>query len=74
MNVDTWAEVADNERKGLTRRQLLTRGGVATAGVAGLSAAGRFGYSLPHATPAAAATVIPKAQPVTAPAPASRSS
>jgi hypothetical protein len=61
--------VTGNGRRGLTRRQLLTHGGAATAGVAGLSAAGLVGYSLPHAAPAAAATVTPKAPPVTAASP-----
>ena len=67
--MDSEVDVADNGRRRLTRRQLLSRGGAATAGVAGLSAAGLVGYSLPRATPAEAETVIPKAPPVTAASP-----
>jgi hypothetical protein len=61
--------VAGNGRRGPTRRQLLTHGGAAAAGVAGLSAAGLVGYSIPHATAAAAAADTPKAPPVTAAGP-----
>jgi hypothetical protein len=42
--------------RGLTRRQVLTRGGVTVAGVGGLSAAGVAGYAWPHAVAATTAT------------------
>ncbi len=51
---------------GLTRRQLLGRGGVAVASVGGLAAAGAYGYARPRAL-AAAITSIPA--PASTPAP-----
>jgi Arylsulfotransferase (ASST) len=43
----------------LTRRQVLTRGGVAVAGIGGLGAAGAAGYSWPRTAAATAATITP---------------